>query len=153
PAIFVILDSLPLLPNGKVNFKALPLPTTLRPNLDVSYAMPQTAMEQTLATVWQEILQIEHVGNNDNFFDLGGHSLLVVQLQSKLQEILQRDVPIIVLFKHPTIRAMARYLEQEQSQQSTDSPIHNRVQRHLAGKQALTRLRTRAQDERKENQS
>jgi acyl carrier protein len=78
--------------------------------LAAAYAAPQTPLEKTIAEVWQALLQIETVGANDIFFDLGGHSLLLVLVHEKLQERLGREVPIADLFKFPTVRALAQHL-------------------------------------------
>ncbi|MDZ8084245.1 MAG: amino acid adenylation domain-containing protein [Nostoc sp. DedQUE12b] len=114
PNAFAILEALPLTPNGKVDRRALPAPETLDSELEVAYVMPQTEMEQTIATVWQQVLHLEKVSVNDNFFDIGGHSLLMVQVNSKLQEVLQRDLSIVEMFQNPTINSLAQYLSQKQ---------------------------------------
>lgn len=79
PSTFVMLKALPLTPNGKVNRNALPEPDDHRPELEATYEPPQTEVEQTIANIWQQMLHVEKVGIQDNFFDLGGHSLLLVQ--------------------------------------------------------------------------
>jgi acyl carrier protein len=109
PAVFVFLDELPLTPNGKVNRKALPAPEGQRPELETAYLTPGTLQEKTIAKIWSELLGVEQVGLNDNFFDLGGNSLLVVQVQSRLREALGRDLPVVKLFQYPTIKALADF--------------------------------------------
>jgi len=110
PSVFVFLDELPLTPNGKVNRKALPAPEGQRPELETVYAAPSTGREKTIAKVWSELLGVAQVGLNDNFFDLGGNSLLVVQAQSRLREALGRDLEVVKLFQYPTVKALARFL-------------------------------------------
>jgi amino acid adenylation domain-containing protein len=110
PSVFVFLDELPLTPNGKVNRKALPAPEGRRPELETTYLAPGTGPEKAIAKVWSELLGVEQVGSNDNFFDLGGNSLLVVQAQSRLREALGHDLPVVKLFQYPTVKALARFL-------------------------------------------
>ena len=83
PNVFVHLDSLPLTPNGKVNRLALPSPEG--PTIDDDFEPPKTPMEITIAEIWQEALEIQRVGRHDNFFDLGGHSLMAMKVNAKLQ--------------------------------------------------------------------
>jgi amino acid adenylation domain-containing protein len=116
PSAFVTLDSLPLTPNGKVDRRALPSPEGFRANLAAAYVGPRTELEQMIATVWQEMLQVEKVGIHDNFFDLGGHSLLMVQVHRKLQEILQRNFLMTEMFKYPTISSLVEYLAPKQAE-------------------------------------
>ncbi|MEK6278967.1 MAG: amino acid adenylation domain-containing protein [Acidobacteriota bacterium] len=109
PAALVLMQELPLTPNGKVDRRALPDPD-MHGTPEETYVAPQTELEQSLATIWQEVLGLERVGLSDNFFDLGGHSLLLVQVQSKLREHLDRPVPVLDLFKYPTIGSLAKHL-------------------------------------------
>jgi amino acid adenylation domain-containing protein len=113
PSAFVVLDALPLTPNRKVARRALPVPESLRPTLTTSYQVPQSEMEQQIAKLWQEVLHLDKVGIHDNFFDLGGHSLLMLQVNNKLRAILQRDISVITMFQNPTIYSLAQYLSQE----------------------------------------
>ncbi|MCP4108253.1 MAG: SDR family NAD(P)-dependent oxidoreductase, partial [Desulfobacteraceae bacterium] len=114
PSYFIQLDKLPLTTGGKVDRRRLPEPETSRPQLETAYVTPETDTEQSIAGVWQELLKLEKVGIHDNFFDMGGHSLLIIRVQNKLQQIFSRDIPAVDLFRYPTISALARYLEQEQ---------------------------------------
>lgn len=110
PAAYVVLDKMPLTLNGKVNRRALPAPDVRRRALDVEFVVPQSELEQTIALAWKEILQIEDVGIYDNFFDLGGNSLLLIQVHRQLAAQLDADLPITTLFQHPTIHALAEHL-------------------------------------------
>jgi len=110
PSQFVLLDAMPLGTNGKVNRNALPAPGAARPALRASYAAPQTPLEQTIAAVWREFLQLDTVGVNDIFFELGGHSLMLVLVHETLQQRLEREVPVADMFKFPTVRALAQHL-------------------------------------------
>jgi hypothetical protein len=99
PSVFVILDSAPLTAGGKLDRAALPAPQSTRPELDEAYVAPRTAMERGISALWQEVVGIDKVGLHDNFFDLGGHSLLLVRLQSRLQAVLGMHVAIIDLVR------------------------------------------------------
>jgi acyl-coenzyme A synthetase/AMP-(fatty) acid ligase/acyl carrier protein len=129
PAIFVVLDEFPLMPNGKVDRQALPEPETVRPDIEASYAAPRSQTEKMLADVWAEVLNVEQVGINDNFFDLGGHSLLMTQVHRKLQEIIGQDISMITLFQYPTIGSLSNYLSGNGIDQSSFERIYDRAER------------------------
>jgi len=98
-------------------------------------------MEQTIAGVWQKMFGLERISIEENFFDLGGHSLLLVQMHSRLQETLKSEFPIVKLFEYPTVRSLARHLGQSDIQKiQTGEQWHDRAQRQ---KQALAQLRIR----------
>jgi acyl carrier protein len=113
PAVYVSLNSLPLTPNGKLDRLALPAQATPRPMMEATYVMPGTEAERIIAGIWQEVLEVEKVGINDNFFDLGGHSLLVVQIHRKLEETFKRKLPLFELFKYPTVYSLAQHLTRD----------------------------------------
>jgi acyl carrier protein len=129
PAIFMRLDALPLTPNGKVDRQALPEPEAVRPNIEASYIAPRSQTEKMLADIWTEVLNVEQVGINDNFFDLGGHSLLMIRVHSKLQEIIDQDISMITLFQYPTIGSLCNYLSGEAIEQSSLEKIYDRAER------------------------
>ncbi len=110
PSIFVFLDALPLTPNRKVDRQALPAPDTTRPELEALVA-PRTATEERLAALFAQVLNLKEVGISDNFFDLGGHSLLGTQLMSRVQEAFQVEVPVYVLFEAPTVEGLAESID------------------------------------------
>lgn len=109
PDVFVLLDAMPLTPNGKVDHAALPRPDGARQAAE-AYVAPQTDVERRLAAIWAEVLRVERVGLDDNFFDLGGHSLLVIQLHSRLRDGFGEELSVIDLFKVPTVRSLAERL-------------------------------------------
>jgi amino acid adenylation domain-containing protein len=111
PSAFVILDTLPLMPNGKVDRKALPLPDQSRPQVESFLVAPRTPVEQSLAEIWAEVLSLAKLGAHDNFFDLGGHSLLATQVISRIRQILQVELPLRALFETPTIAGLAERIE------------------------------------------
>jgi hypothetical protein len=111
PASYQNLPSLPKTSTGKVDRRALPDPEA--PAAKV-YVPPGTATERAVAAVWCEVLGRERVGREDNFFDLGGHSLLVVRAHARLRETLGREISVIDLFRHPTVAALARHLSRDE---------------------------------------
>jgi acyl carrier protein len=129
PSVFVFLEALPLTSNGKVDRRALPAPENLRPELATNYQAPHSEVEKTIAQVWKQVLQIEKVGINDNFFDLGGHSLLVVQVNNKLREFLNRNLSVVEIFQNPTIKSLAEHLSKNSSAQTTFKGISDRAQK------------------------
>ncbi|MBD2385754.1 non-ribosomal peptide synthetase [Cylindrospermum sp. FACHB-282] len=134
PAAFVLLSTLPLLPNGKIDRRGLPAPEMMRPELEVGYVMPQTEVERTIAQIWQQALNIEKIGIHDNFFELGGHSLLMVKVNSQLREILQTDLSMLDMFRYPTISSLAENFSQSKKPTSTQQPRDIETDKILAGK-------------------
>jgi acyl carrier protein len=112
PMRLVRMKELPLTGSGKLDRKALPAPSQDRPDLP-SYVGPRTDLENKIVGVWKETLNLETVGVNHNFFDLGGHSLLLVKLHTKLMKMLGLEFPLLALFEHPTVRAFCNYLKNE----------------------------------------
>jgi amino acid adenylation domain-containing protein len=106
PSAFVILDTLPLMPNGKVNRMAIPAPEMIRPKLEVAYVPPRNPTEELLAKIWAQVLGIDKVGVYDNFFDLGGASIQSLQVITKANEAGLRLTPEL-LFEHQTIAELA----------------------------------------------
>ncbi len=111
PAVFVLLDALPLLSNGKIDRRALPAPDRARPELDKAFVAPRTPTEEMLAEIWAQLLDIERVGIHDNFFDLGGHSLLATQAVSRMREAFEVEIPLRRLFEVPTVAGLAESIE------------------------------------------
>jgi amino acid adenylation domain-containing protein len=114
PWALVPLPKLPLNRNGKLDRAALPDPRTARQEA-APYEAPTTELEQKLVAIWQEVLKVDKVGLHSNFFDLGGHSLLMVQVHEKLSAVLGRRLSMVELFQHPTVASLVRFLGQEQS--------------------------------------
>jgi natural product biosynthesis luciferase-like monooxygenase protein len=113
PALYVVLERMPLTPNGKVDRKALPAPEGGRVKSKGQFVAPTGSVEQQVAAIWKEILHVEQIGADDNFFDFGGHSLQVVQVQNRLRETVGVDVPVLKLFQFPTIRALANFIGEQ----------------------------------------
>ncbi|MBD2494898.1 non-ribosomal peptide synthetase [Nostoc sp. FACHB-280] len=140
PSAFMVLDTLPLTPNGKVNRRALPVPEVTRPKLTTTYQAPQSAIEQKIAKLWQEALNLEQVGIHDNFFDLGGHSLLMLKINNQLRAMLQQDISVVTLFQNPTIYSLAQYLSQTEDEPAFDM-IRDRIQKQKVALNKYNQLR------------
>jgi acyl carrier protein len=115
PSAFLILEELPLLPNGKVDRQALPVAAAERPQLGQDYVAPRDAVEEQLATIWTEVLGFGPIGVHDSFFDIGGHSLLAIQLMDRIEKNLRISLPVARLFEYPTIAELAGVLESEKT--------------------------------------
>ena len=114
PAVIMPLAALPLTANGKLDYHALPTPEQQRRSSQVAYVAPRSPIEDVLVKIWQDVLQSsEQIGIYDNFFALGGHSLLVTQVISRLKTIFQVALPIISLFENATIAGLAERVESE----------------------------------------
>jgi non-ribosomal peptide synthetase component F len=113
PSIFVRMESLPLTPNGKIDRRALPAPTSsLRTNAG-GYIAPASPLEELLADIWAQVLGLERIGVDDNFFARGGHSLLATQVVARMRTALNVDIPLPRIFETPTIAALAAWIEQK----------------------------------------
>jgi amino acid adenylation domain-containing protein len=144
PSTFVVLDKLPLTLTGKVDRKRLPVPEPSHLDSEAAYAAPRTDFEHRLAQIWKEALRVDDLGINDNFFDLGGHSLMMTQVHRRLEGILGRGVSILALFKHPTIGALARYLQEDFNDLNPAATDEARADQLIAGRDRLAqRLRLR----------
>ncbi|MFH8584558.1 amino acid adenylation domain-containing protein [Streptomyces celluloflavus] len=111
PAVLVVLPELPLTPNGKVDRAALPEPQGERPALRTRYVAPRDGLEAALAGMWRELLGVERVGAHDNFFDLGGHSLLMAGFRVRLAGDLGHELSMVELFQYPTIGSLTERLD------------------------------------------
>nr|CAC01604.1 peptide synthetase [Anabaena sp. 90] len=129
PNAFVILESLPLTPNGKIDHRALPTPD-LHSELKHKYVAPRTPVEEILAQIWAQVLKVEQVGIEDNFFTSGGHSLLATQLVSHIRNIFQVELPLRELFAAPTIAELMPLIQhlQQQDLELTSPPILPRAE-------------------------
>lgn len=110
PAAFMAISTVPLTPNGKIDRKALPPVGEIASERDGTWRPPENETERTIAAAWREVLEVADIGNNSNFFDLGGDSLLMIRVRGKLEHALNCDLPIIEMFRHPTVGALANYL-------------------------------------------
>ncbi|MBW4594267.1 MAG: amino acid adenylation domain-containing protein [Brasilonema angustatum HA4187-MV1] len=149
PSAFVTLDTLPLTPNGKVDRKALPVPDLSTSDLLEGFVAPSTPTEEILAKLWMEVLGRKQVGIYDNFFDIGGHSLLIIQVGNKVREIFNSNISVTDLFKYPTISNLAKYLSQENNvEQTTLAPSDELAKKQ---KEAIKRQKQLMKQKRKAN--
>jgi acyl carrier protein len=113
PSAFMVLESLPLSSNGKIDRKALPAPdaSSIIGSQSGEYSAPRTPVEEALCEIWREVLHREQVGIHDNFFELGGHSLLATQVISRIRKTFDVELPLRALFEHPTVAALAMQLQ------------------------------------------
>jgi hypothetical protein len=152
PATFVQLQTLPLLPNGKVDRRGLPVPEWERQSVD-AFVPPGNELEKTIAGIWKELLQVDQVGVDDSFFELGGHSLLIVQAHRRLSGMVSRELSITDMFRFPTIRALTEYLERKPeagaqvSAQETKNRAQARRQAMMRRQQQRKRLNAESADE------
>jgi thioesterase domain-containing protein/acyl carrier protein len=113
PAAFVFMEQFPLTPNEKVDRRALPIPEANRPELKKTFIAPRDSTEQQLAKIWEKVLGVQPIGVADNFFDLGGHSLMAVRLFAQIEKFLNKKLPLATLFRAPTIEGIARIVREE----------------------------------------
>jgi len=129
PSTFTLLDRLPLTPNGKIDRKSLPVPGNISP-AEATYVAPRSDLEQTLARIAQEILNIERIGVNDNFFEAGGTSLHLIQFQRRLRGVLNREIAVAAVFQHPTISLLAAFLYSGTSENAFLRQAQERARKH-----------------------
>jgi len=115
PSDYVFLAALPVLPNGKLDRRALPPPSAARRGLDTPFVAPRTSVEETLAGIWSEVLGLDRVGIQDNFLELGGNSLSATQVISRVIKRFELELPIQFLFQTPTVAEMAAVITQSQA--------------------------------------
>jgi amino acid adenylation domain-containing protein len=141
PSVFIFLDTLPLSANGKVDRRALSVQESFLQEFEVTYVPPKNDIEQTIATVWQEVLEIEKIGVNDNFFEIGGNSLLITNVYIELKKVLPEkldSLSILELFKYSTIGSFAQYLSQDKYNLSLQEEQGTELAQKLkAGKKRL----------------
>jgi len=112
PAVFVPLEAMPLMLNGKIDRRALPAPERIRPELEKAFVAPRDALEVQLTHLWEEILNVKPVGVRDNFFELGGHSLAAVRLFALIESRLGKRLPLAAVFQAATIEHLATIFRQ-----------------------------------------
>jgi amino acid adenylation domain-containing protein len=120
PTAFVLLETMPLTPSGKLDRRALPAPGEGRPELGADFAAPRTPVEEVLAGIFAEVLRLDRVGVDDDFFVLGGHSLLVGQVVTRVRQALRVELPMGDLFRRPTVAGLAELIEKAET--GTDLP-------------------------------
>ena len=130
PSAFVILECLPVTPNGKVDRKSLPAPDLNSLIQKADFVVPRTPTEELLASIWAKVLGVDKVSINDNFFESGGHSLLATQLLSKVSHTFGLNLPLSKLFESPTVAGCSSYIEAvswaTQNIETSNTTINNR---------------------------
>src|SRR4030088_2020649 len=109
PAAFVVLLQWPLTSNGKIDRRALPHPESMQPAVD--HQSPRTEMEQNMAQIWKEVMSVRRIGPYDNFFDMGGHSLLAVQIAWHIRATFGVELPVRTIFEKPTVAELAAHVD------------------------------------------
>jgi len=144
PSAFVILEKLPLMPNGKLDRRALP-----RPNTDVVVgrstvdSVPQIGAEMKIADIWREILGITRIGREDNFFDLGGDSLRLTVVRSRLQRAFNKEIGLVDLFKFTTVRTLGQHLADKTEETSLLDKIEDKAAVRTRARRLRGQLRQR----------
>ena len=131
PSHFVLLDSLPLTANGKIDRNALPSPFAAENESGVTPEPPRNNLERVIAEAWKDALGVDRVGLDENFFDLGAHSLMVAEVHIQLQQLLGRELSLVDLFQFPTVTALAKHLNGE----ALAPRVSSRAMRRLAARQ------------------
>jgi len=125
----VELEEIPLTAGGQIDRDAL---RSAGGTGRAQTVEPRTDLERNIANVWREVLGVDHVGVHDNFFDLGGHSLRLVQMRTKLCEAMNRDVPVVEFFRNPTVGSLASFLSGEEQSAGADAGSHRAALRKAA---------------------
>jgi amino acid adenylation domain-containing protein len=113
PSDFIVLDQLPLTATGKVDRRALPIPKAMPQTLARTSVKPRDTLEMQLTRIWEQVLKIQPIGVHDNFFELGGHSLRAITLLAQIEKTLHKRIPLVTLFREPTIARLAHSLREE----------------------------------------
>jgi amino acid adenylation domain-containing protein len=109
PSVFVGIEKFPLSPNGKIDRKLLPEPRVSKQHKNI--ATPRNKLEEKISGIWREVLKTDTFGINDNFFDIGGHSLLIIRVQNELEKVINIKIEIVDLFNYPTIALLSDFLK------------------------------------------
>jgi amino acid adenylation domain-containing protein len=123
PDDFVLMEVIPITPNGKIDRKALPKPDNSVVTREGEYVAPRTEIEQQLAEIWQELMGIEKISIYDNFFELGGRSLVAVQIMARVEKLTGKRLPLATLFEHSTIETLALVLNLDSKSITWDSLV------------------------------
>ena len=149
PADFVILDEWPRTAGGKIDLQALLSPRAAPAPAKAGHTPPQNALEQVIAGFWQEVLPVDEIGRDDNFFDLGGHSLLLMKVNFKLKQHFGKDIPLVEMFKYPTISTFAEFLSGQQNGDQSKS-LEKTRERVTTRRETAEQQRARRQEYREQ---
>ena len=144
PAAFVQLKGFPLTTSGKIDRKSLPPPARTSQTGKNSMA-PRSEAERLVSRIWQDILKVDEIGVDENFFDLGGHSLMLIKVLARLQKEYEKKLSIVDLFQHPTVSEQAALFVQEQTTKADTARWHSRTakQKQALANRARIRFRRR----------
>ena len=123
PSVFMLLESIPVMPNGKADRGALPKPDQTRPEMGKAFVAPRDGVEGQLAALWEEVLGVRPIGVTDNFFELGGHSLLAVRLFALIDKRLGKRLPLAALFQGATVEGLAAIVRQDSWSEALSSLV------------------------------
>ncbi|HEX2091361.1 MAG TPA: phosphopantetheine-binding protein, partial [Longimicrobiaceae bacterium] len=139
PAMVVPISEIPLTRSGKTDRRALPDPRELQSKRRVEYVAPTGEVESSIVRIWQEVLGVERIGIHDNFFDLGGNSLLVVQAYDRMVEAMGEKLTLVELFQYPTVTLLAERLST--GQETAAASLKHAESRALKQREAMQRQR------------
>ena len=125
PSMYVLLNAIPLTPNGKVNKKALPVPESIVIEIESNFIAPKTSIEKTLSEHWASLLNVKQVGLNDNFFELGGDSLLAIQVLCHIMESFKIQLPLHTIFRAPSIGQLTKIIEESNNSTIPNTPSND----------------------------
>ena len=145
PSAFVFLDAMPLTPGRKIDRRALPSTSGIRPELEAAFVPPRNEMEKSIAAIWEQVLGLKQIGVYDNFFDLGGHSLLMAQVYDRVRKIVDKKISMLDLLEYPSISSLARFLNKDLTSQPTIKRSNEGIEKL---KQGQSRLQQRFRDRR-----
>jgi acyl carrier protein len=132
PSTFILLDSFPLTPSGKLDLGALPIPDRARMQRKAAHVAPRTRTERTVAGIWTQLLGLDQVGAHDNFFEIGGHSLLATRLNSRIRDAFRLELPLRAIFESPTVAGLSQVVEEALARgERHEAPVMVRLRRDV----------------------
>ena len=144
PADFIVLDEWPRTASGKIDRQALSNPPETPVQAKTGYTPPQNEFEQLIAGFWQEVLFVDAIDRDDNFFDLGGHSLLLMKVNLKLKHHCGKEISLVEMFKYPTIATLAEFLSGQQNGDAAE-PLQKIQERAANRRETSQQQRARRQ--------
>jgi hypothetical protein len=146
PGRIVRVKELPLTANGKVDRKALSRADLPKKQPAGGYVAPSSRTERQVASIWREVLGVGRIGLRENFFDIGGHSLLMADVHRRVEKLLDRSIPLVGMFQHATIESLAAYLNRTADAGISNDQDDDRSAKLIAGKNRLMQRLQQSQD-------
>jgi len=134
PSAFVQVENLPRTPSGKIDRRGLPAPSNQRPDLSTVFVAAETDLQKTFAKIWNKLLKVDPIGINDNFFDLGGNSLLALKFIAALRQEHNLDLPVVKMYQHPDIYSLTEFLTNGSKTKSFYENAQDRFSSNIKGK-------------------